>query len=78
MTQIITATFEHGVLRPDVPIALAPGERVRLTVEPIVSNEQSHAEAWDEFERLCEEAPIHSGGKKLTRDELHEVTLAKG
>jgi predicted DNA-binding antitoxin AbrB/MazE fold protein len=72
MTQIVTATFEHGILRPDVPIHLMPGERVRLTVEPIVTDPQSHTAAWEEFERLCEEAPIHSGGERMTRDQLHE------
>jgi predicted DNA-binding antitoxin AbrB/MazE fold protein len=35
MGQIITATFEEGVLKPDQVLELAPHSRVRLTVEPI-------------------------------------------
>ena len=72
MTQIVTATFDQGVLRPDAPIQLAAGARVRLIVEPINSQSVNPGEALDELDRLCEEVPIDSGGEKLTRDQLHE------
>lgn len=72
MTQVVIATFDQGVLRPDAPIQLAPGARVRLIVEPINSQSVNPGEAIDELDRLCEEIPIDSGGEKLTRDQLHE------
>jgi predicted DNA-binding antitoxin AbrB/MazE fold protein len=72
MTQIVTATFDKGVLRPDVPLQLTPGDRVCLTIERLDVVLQDQAAAWDEFEKLCEEVPIDSGGERLTRDQLHE------
>jgi len=72
MTQVLTATFDNGILRPDEPLLLSPGERVRLILEPLNAAQRDHAVAWEEFEKLCEEAPIHSGGERMTRDELHE------
>jgi predicted DNA-binding antitoxin AbrB/MazE fold protein len=74
MTQIVNATFDQGVLRPETPVRLSPGERVRIVIESLSGERQesSHEEAWEEFDKLCDEAPIHSGGEHLTRDQLHE------
>jgi len=72
MTQTFMATYEHGVLRPDAPIELAAGERVRVILDSLPTPVAARNEALDELDRLCEEAPIHSGGEKLTRDQMHE------
>ena len=54
-------------------VALAALDRVRLTVEPIEewSPEKARA-AWDAIQALLRERPIHGGGVRYSRDELHE------
>jgi len=37
MSQIIHATFEDGVLKPDVPLPFPSMTRVRLIVEPLTA-----------------------------------------
>jgi predicted DNA-binding antitoxin AbrB/MazE fold protein len=37
MNQIVHATFEGGVLKPDVPLEFPPMTRVRLIVEPLTT-----------------------------------------
>ena len=34
MSQVIFATVENGLLKPDREMGLSPGTKVRLTVEP--------------------------------------------
>jgi predicted DNA-binding antitoxin AbrB/MazE fold protein len=72
MEQVVTAIFEDGVLKPDVPLGLAPHTRVRLTFEPLPSSASTEDSNWDELERLWDEVSIDSGGVRPTRDELHE------
>lgn len=72
MNQIITATFEDGILKPDEPLDLSPHSKVRLVIEPIEPAPEEVRLAWEELERLCVESPIDSGGTRLTRDQLHE------
>ncbi len=73
MSLVITATVEDGVLKPEQPLNLPVGARVQLVVTPLNSDARADADTWDaELERLCEEAPIHSEGQRLTRDQLHE------
>jgi predicted DNA-binding antitoxin AbrB/MazE fold protein len=44
MTQVITATFEDGVLKPDVKLELPAGAKVQLvlTSEPRLTRDQLH------------------------------------
>ena len=72
MQQIVTGTVENGVLRTDEPIRFVPGTRVRLVVEPMQAPAETVRTAWAEFEQLCDEIPVDSGGVRLTRDELHD------
>ena len=72
MSQVITATFEDGCLKPDTPLDLPPQQRVRLTIDVLEDAQKAADEAWEELERLCDEVPIDSGGEILTRDQLHE------
>lgn len=37
MSQVVTATFEDGVFKPDRPLDLSPNARVRLIVEDLPS-----------------------------------------
>jgi predicted DNA-binding antitoxin AbrB/MazE fold protein len=72
MSLVITATFEDGVLKPDGRLDLPPMSRVRLLIETITSAPEGNQQAWDELERLWEDASVDSGGVHLTRDQLHE------
>ena len=83
MSQVITAAFKDGVFRPDAPPSLVPGAKVRLTIDAASSHDIQQSDAFadweklcdedmDELDRLCEEAPIDSGGVRLTRDQLHD------
>jgi predicted DNA-binding antitoxin AbrB/MazE fold protein len=72
MSQVITATFENGVLKPEGELALPAGSRVRLTVEVLGVSSEAKEAAWQELEQLWEEASVDSGGVRFSRDQLHE------
>jgi predicted DNA-binding antitoxin AbrB/MazE fold protein len=72
MNQVITATFEDGVLKPEGRLTLPSGTRVRLTVELLSGTPELENAAWQELEQLWEEANVDSGGVHFTRDQLHE------
>jgi hypothetical protein len=73
MTTHITATVVGGMLKPDESLQLAEQTRVNLTIEPIEewSPEKALA-AWEAIKARLQERPIHGGGVRYTRDELHE------
>ncbi|NLF72426.1 MAG: hypothetical protein GX575_25610 [Candidatus Anammoximicrobium sp.] len=72
MTQLITATFVDGMLKPDEELGLTAGTKVRLFLElPDDVHDQRQA-ACAELDRLCDEFPIELRGPHLTRDQLHE------
>jgi predicted DNA-binding antitoxin AbrB/MazE fold protein len=71
MTQVINATFENGVFKPEQPLDLPRGTRAQVIIEQVRSPEERE-KAWAELERLWKEHPINSGGERLTRDQLHE------
>ena len=71
MTQVIFATVENGLLKPDREIGLSAGTKVRLTVEPCDDAVQVEA-ACDALDELCDEIPFDSHGDRLTRDQLHD------
>ena len=71
MTTQLTATVIDGLLRPDERLTLPNLTRVHLTIESIV--EPRHpAAAWESIKARLRQRPIHGGGKRYTRDELHE------
>lgn len=73
MSTQVTATFVNGMLKPDQPLLLADQARVRLTIEPIEEWSQEGATAaWKSLQARLRERPIHGGGRRFTRDELHE------
>lgn len=61
------------MFKPDEAVPLADQTRVRLTVEPINewSPEAARA-AWEALQDRLRERPIHGGGIRFTRDQLHE------
>lgn len=69
----VTATFVNGMLKPDQPLPLADQARVKLTIEPIEAWSQEGAlAAWESLKAMIRERPLHLGGNRYTRDELHE------
>lgn len=73
MTTQVTATFVNGVLKPDQALALAEQARVRLTIEPIEEwTPEKGKAAWEALKKQILEKPLHFGGKRYSRDELHE------
>ena len=73
MTTQVTATVIGGILKPDESLALADQTRVRLTIEPIEDWSPAKAlAAWEAIKTRLRERPLHFGGERYTRDELHE------
>jgi hypothetical protein len=72
MTQTLTATVQDGMLRPDEPLKLPSGTRVELLILVPEAWRPMTDEEWEASERFIEEQPIHSDGKYMTRDQLHE------
>jgi hypothetical protein len=71
MTTQVTATFVNGILKPDQALPLPEQARVKLTIEPIGERKNPVA-TWEALKARLRARPIHGGGKRFTRDELHE------
>lgn len=67
----LTATIEGGILKPDVALPFPDRTRVKLTIEPVESENASVA-AWERVKERLRLRPIHGGGMRFTREELHE------
>ncbi len=67
----LTGTVLGGTLKLDRPLSLPDQSRVRVTIQPVQSNEGWKL-ALEALERLRRERPIRSGGLRYSRDELHE------
>ncbi len=72
MSQVIFATVENGILKPDEDIGLSAGTKVRLTVEPYDDAAVQAEGACDALDELCDELPFDSHGDRLSRDQLHD------
>jgi predicted DNA-binding antitoxin AbrB/MazE fold protein len=73
MFDIVEATYEGGVFKPDVQLPLAECTRVRLVVEAESEDTAKRREqAWQELQQLWQSSRLNSEGDRLTRDELHE------
>lgn len=74
MIDVIDATFEDGVFKPDQPLSLADSTRVRLVVETVgvQSDDAQRKQAWNSLQRLWQDSTFDSQGDRLSRDQLHE------
>ena len=74
MSQVITATFEDGVLKPSQPLNIPVHSRVRLILEIVDEDEQAkkNQETLSALEDLWRHSKVHSTEERLTRDQLHE------
>jgi len=71
MTTQVTATYIDGVLKPDESVDLYDHARVSLTITPLEDRPQPAA-AWESLKQRIRQRPVHGGGHRFTRDELHE------
>jgi predicted DNA-binding antitoxin AbrB/MazE fold protein len=73
MSQIVAATFEGGVFKPDQPPSLPDNTRVRLLVETIDgdSDPARREQAWASLVQLWQKSTFDSHGDRHSRDELH-------
>lgn len=76
MIQIVVATVENRVIKPDTPVALPSMTRVRLSFEPLTLSDEEAAPgqgaAWAEVDRIWEDLDINSGGPPPKRDEFYD------
>jgi predicted DNA-binding antitoxin AbrB/MazE fold protein len=74
MIQIIAATFEDGVFKPDQRPVLSESTRVRLIVETAHEDtaESLQQQAWASLEQLWQKSTFDSHTDRLSRDQLHE------
>ena len=70
MSQVIFATVENGLLKPDRKISLSSGTKVRMTVEVCDDASVPAGAACDALDELCHELPIDLREDRLTRDQL--------
>ncbi|MBU4273789.1 MAG: hypothetical protein KKE86_00175 [Planctomycetes bacterium] len=65
-------TVVAGALRLDKQLELPDQSRVRVAVEPLDSCQSRFRAGLESWKAFCEEHPVHAGGKRYSRDELHE------
>lgn len=66
------AVYEDGMLKLQQPLPFAEREHVRVTVESKNQSRDKLRLGLAALRQLCGEQPIHSGGLRFTREELHE------
>jgi hypothetical protein len=67
-----TATVMGGGLELDHRLDLPDQSRVRVAIEPLESWKGRFSAGLKSWKEFCEKHPIHSGGRRYTRNELHE------
>jgi hypothetical protein len=67
----LMATIEGGVLKPDAVLPFPDHTRVKLTIEPLDSENPSLA-AWKHLKEHIRQHPIVGLAGKFSREELYE------
>ena len=77
--EIVDAIFENGQFRPDHPLLLPEGSRVRLAVEPMSSAPASPSFSVEERRAIRLRAldrisanPVPSGAPRFNREDLYD------
>jgi hypothetical protein len=65
-------TVVAGALRLDRQLDLPDQSRVRVAVEPLEGWQARLRDGWKAWKEFSDEHPIHAGGRRYSRDELHE------
>lgn len=74
MSQVVTAVYEDGVLKPAEPLNLAPHTTVQLTIEelPHDAGPPTAEEKLAMLQQMFRQSKDFSSAPHMTRDELHE------
>lgn len=72
MTNLFHATVIDGVLKPDEPLPLPDGSRVRVTIEGMSPPDAKRDQRFNAFLKYCVEHPVYSNGQKFNREELYD------
>ncbi len=67
-----TATVVGGGLELDHPLDLPDQSRVRVAIEPLEIWQARFRAGLASWKEYCQQRPVHSGGRRYTRDQLHE------
>jgi hypothetical protein len=67
-----TGTIIAGLLQLDEHLDLPDNSRVRVAVQPLDDWRTRFQTGLNLWKQLCQEHSINSGGRRYTRDELHE------
>ena len=55
MNQVITAVFDSGILRPEIPLDLLNNQRYQITIKPINQSESTLIESANLYAEIYEE-----------------------
>jgi predicted DNA-binding antitoxin AbrB/MazE fold protein len=72
VSDVIHATVLDGVLKPDVPLLLPNGSRVRVQVESVTPTAAAEKDPFEVFVAYTKQHPVFSDGAKLNREELYD------
>lgn len=72
MNLTITGIVVGGGVQLDQPLSLPDQTPVTVTVQPLPASKADAIAAWESLQARLAKHPIHGGGKRYTRDELHE------
>ena len=72
MKKIITGTLVDHVIQLDQQVDLPNHSRVSVSIEPIERDAEKAKAALGRFLKRAEDRAFDSGGRRFTRDELHE------
>jgi predicted DNA-binding antitoxin AbrB/MazE fold protein len=68
----ISVTYTGGVLKPDQRLDLPEGARLRAVISTDDQSPEGAKAAMREIRRIAESGAFRSGGRRLTRDQMHE------
>jgi len=74
MTQHVDAIYEDGVFRPQEPVSIANGQRVRLTVDSTPQVRDDLSDVADLLDAEFMEACRQRAGHALPLDEIRSIT----
>lgn len=72
--QDIPFIYEDGVLKPQIPVDFPEGARgvAHVRETPADSDKSDRKKALETIRRIGESGVFNSGGRKLSREEMHE------
>jgi hypothetical protein len=72
MAETTTGILVGDTIHLDAPLHLPDRTPVSVTVQPLSAPRADAIAAWEALQKRLAERPIHGGGKRFTREELHE------